>query len=169
MSGSWPLQSAVPVWTWFTVIEHPTSNTTSGLATVMSDFAFPQTARLLKSHEFKLVTDRGRKVHTPLFLIFFRKNGQDHCRLGVTVSKKVGQAVTRNRVKRWLREYFRHWRSRAAEHWDVVVIARNGASRVSHETFDRTLDGVLNALLPPQPVQPSDQHAHTLVANRERP
>ncbi|HAT49315.1 MAG: ribonuclease P protein component [Nitrospirae bacterium] len=132
-----------------------------GPLAIVGNFAFPQTARLLKSREFKLVTDRGKKVHTPLFLIFFRKNGLDHCRLGVTVSKKVGQAVIRNRVKRWLREYFRHWQSGAIEHWDIVIIARNAANRVSHELFDRTLGSVLNALLPRQP-------ALQIVANRER-
>lgn len=139
------------------MIERPTQNAISG------SFAFPQTARLLKSREFKLVTERGKKVHTPLFLIFFRKNSLGSCRLGVTVSKKVGHAVTRNRVKRWLREYFRHWQSETVEHWDVVVIARNSANQATHEKFDRTLGGVLNTLLPPH----ADGCAKTIVTNRE--
>lgn len=109
---------------------------------------FPNTARLRKSREFKLITDRGKKIHTPLFLVFFRKNSLQSSRLGVTVSKKVGQAVTRNRIKRWLREYFRHWQKKVSGHWDVVVIARAKANQVSHVEFDHTLDRAFSTLLP---------------------
>ncbi|MBF0111070.1 MAG: ribonuclease P protein component [Magnetococcales bacterium] len=109
---------------------------------------FPKMARLLKSRDFKRNTDQGRKVHTPLFLVFVRKNGLETSRLGVTVSRKVGKAVLRNRVKRWLREFFRHWQARVADRWadrwDIVIIARFPAGQASHEAFDQTLEGALN-------------------------
>jgi ribonuclease P protein component len=56
-----------------------------------------------------------------------------HGRLGITVSKRVGNAVTRNRIKRWVREFVRQ---QPADAWlpagcDVVVIAKASAARVS--------------------------------------
>ncbi|MBF0415032.1 MAG: ribonuclease P protein component [Magnetococcales bacterium] len=109
-------------------------------------FGFPPTARLHCSREFKHATDQGKKIHTPLFLAFLCKNGLDCSRLGVTVSKKIGQAVTRNRIKRWLRDYFRHRQARMAEHWDVVIIARIKANAASRGEFDRALDSVFRSL-----------------------
>lgn len=51
-------------------------------------------------------------------------------RLGVTVSRKVGNAVVRNRVKRWIREWFRQERVRMAPGTEVVVIARRQAAEL---------------------------------------
>ncbi len=61
-------------------------------------------------------------------------------RLGVTVSRKVGNAVTRNRVKRGIREWFRS-RSSALE-GDVVVIARRGAGQLTSDEARRELSGL---------------------------
>jgi ribonuclease P protein component len=64
-------------------------------------------------------------------------------RLGVTVSRKVGGAVVRNRVKRTLREWFRRTRSQLPDGTDWVVIARSAAAGVPSaelvEELDRTL------------------------------
>ena len=70
---------------------------------------FPRSVRLRRRSEFLEVQERGRRVHTPHFVVLFRARagGGTGVRLGVTVSKKVGDAVRRNRVKRLVREAFR--------------------------------------------------------------
>jgi ribonuclease P protein component len=63
--------------------------------------------------------------------------------LGVTVSKKVGTAVERNRVKRRIREWFRHNCSLLPPDIAVVVIARRGAAGLSARETERELRGLL--------------------------
>lgn len=58
-------------------------------------------------------------------------SGGSRRRLGLTVSRRVGNAVQRNRVKRAVREWFRLWRWELEESIDLVVIARPGAARLS--------------------------------------
>jgi ribonuclease P protein component len=83
-------------------------------------------AHLTLRGEFLAVQERGRKIVTGPYVVLALATDRGRARLGVTVSKKVGTAVVRNRVKRWVREAFR---SAAAElpSVDVVVIARSGA------------------------------------------
>lgn len=64
-------------------------------------------------------------------------------RIGVTVSRKVGGAVQRNRVKRWVREYFRLNRTELQPSSDIVVIARAGADKLSFKDVERELGTVL--------------------------
>src|SRR4051812_24455863 len=63
--------------------------------------------RLRKRFEFRRVRNEGRRVHTASFVIQVAANTQSPSRLGLTVSRKVGPAVRRNRIKRLLREVFR--------------------------------------------------------------
>jgi ribonuclease P protein component len=60
-------------------------------------------------------------------------------RLGVTVSRKVGGSVARNRVKRWLRECFRRARPRFPAALDLVIVARPGAAGAGHDVLCREL------------------------------
>jgi len=63
--------------------------------------------RLLNSQQFREVYNRGRKFDCPFFSAFFLKAETGDQRLGVTVTRKLGGAVVRNRCKRRLREVFR--------------------------------------------------------------
>src|SRR5262245_53958759 len=73
---------------------------------------FPRSSRLTSRRQFLEVYDQGRKVRRACFTIFGLPNNLGEFRLGVTVTRRVGHAVTRNRIKRKLREAFRHQRER---------------------------------------------------------
>jgi ribonuclease P protein component len=64
-------------------------------------------------------------------------------RLGLTVSRKVGKAHDRNRVKRRVREYFRLRRHGLTPHVDLVVVAKPGAARLSARDVAEELDAAL--------------------------
>jgi ribonuclease P protein component len=68
---------------------------------------FGKKERLLKRGDFVRLSETGRKIHTPHFIILWGPSETGTVRVGITVSRKVGNAVTRNRLKRLLREYYR--------------------------------------------------------------
>ena len=63
--------------------------------------------------------------------MYVRKNRTGENRVGVTVSKKLGKAVVRNRVRRRLREVYRLHESRFLPGWDIVIVARHRAVTAS--------------------------------------
>ncbi len=95
-------------------------------------FTLPKPARLLKRRQFLALTDRKTRPEltckTGSFLVLGRSNSLRFCRLGVTVTKKVGGAVQRNRLRRRVREFFRLNRSRWPAGLDLLFIVRIGAS-----------------------------------------
>jgi ribonuclease P protein component len=78
----------------------------------------------LRRADFLRATRHGRRVETGYFRVFILKRG-DHgaTRLGVTVTRKVGKAVRRNRIKRLVREWFRR-RGYEMGSCDLIVIAK---------------------------------------------
>ena len=92
----------------------------------MDDAHFPKDHRLRKRHEFLSVMRKGRKVVTRHWVFVAKSNGTAQSRLGVTITKRVGGAVVRNRLKRQLREYFRLG-GVSGSGLDIVVIGRNSA------------------------------------------
>jgi ribonuclease P protein component len=62
---------------------------------------------LRNSQQFRRVYEQGHKIHTPFFSAFFTRNDAGERRYGITVTRKIGCAVVRNRCKRRLREIVR--------------------------------------------------------------
>lgn len=110
----------------------------------MGGFAFPPQQRLKRPADFRAVLDGGAKRHSRGFVLFRAANRSDRARLGVSVSRKVGGAVVRNRVKRLMRESFRlHWLAWGLAGADLVVIAKHGAGELSLREVSRELAGAM--------------------------
>jgi len=78
---------------------------------------------LKKKQDFKKVYSQGKYVADYLFVAYALANDVQHNRIGITVSKKVGCAVVRNRVKRWVKESYRLLKM-DGQAYDFVIIAR---------------------------------------------
>jgi ribonuclease P protein component len=78
--------------------------------------------RIRRRPEFKLIYERGTKVHSRYSTVFILPNGGGVGRLGIAATRKLGGAVQRNRAKRLIREVFR--RNKIAHGFDVVVIPK---------------------------------------------
>lgn len=89
--------------------------------------------KLLKRAEYQRLSASGKKFHTPHFIVVWSEESVGRARIGITASRKVGNAVARNRIKRLVREYFRHHK-----HGFIVadfnIIAKRGAEKLAfHE------------------------------------
>lgn len=88
-------------------------------------------------------------------VLYARRNREGLNRVGITVSKKLGHAVVRNRVRRRLREVYRLNESRFAPGWDIVVVARTKAIHVPFQKLTAsylTLAQKAGILLPEEQV-----------------
>jgi len=97
------------------------------------NFQFEKTLRLLNASEYQAVFDESRlKVSSAEILFLARKNDLDRPRLGLVIAKKnVRLSVQRNRVKRNIRETFRHYQHNL-KGIDVIVLARRGLDQLDN-------------------------------------
>lgn len=100
---------------------------------------FPRSGRLRKRRDFLAVQAAGVAIHTRHFVLLVRRDGAG--RVGITVSKKIGNSVARNRVKRLVREAVRLWGDApwAPAGRDVVVVAKRSAARAGFDEVARDL------------------------------
>jgi ribonuclease P protein component len=111
--------------------------------------AFARSGRLRRRADFIVVQEQGRRVSGRFYLLLARRQdppGQKEPRFGITVSRKVGGAVERNRVKRWVRESYRRLRSLAPAATDLVVIARPSATGSGLQATAAELESLLRRL-----------------------
>jgi ribonuclease P protein component len=96
-------------------------------------FSFEKEDRILKRSEFQELTGSGRKLENDCLIAFIKPGRLNRPRLGITVTRKVGKAAQRNRVKRLIREYFRLNRQHLNQNWDINIIAKKKAVDLSSE------------------------------------
>ncbi|MBR0295761.1 MAG: ribonuclease P protein component [Bacilli bacterium] len=82
--------------------------------------------RIKANEDFALAIKNGRSLKSNSFTIHLYKNQFDRIRIGISVSKKIGNAVTRNRVKRQIRAMCDSIFDYKSESLDIVIIAKNG-------------------------------------------
>ena len=114
---------------------------------------FPGTRRLRKRREFLAVQGEGRRISGKHFLFFVRRRAAaevgavaPEARFGITVTRKVGNAVTRNRIKRIVREGCRQVLARVPAGLDVVVVARGSAATAGAHEAAGELAGLADKL-----------------------
>lgn len=100
------------------------------------DVRFRKEERLRKRREFLEVYEKGDKLAGRVFFSYFLRNGLPINRLGLTVSRKIGKTVVRNRIKRRLKEIFRLHKHQLVPPCDIVINARRSASLASYQLLE---------------------------------
>ncbi|MCL2742402.1 MAG: ribonuclease P protein component [Planctomycetaceae bacterium] len=110
-------------------------------------FAFPKSSRLLTTAEFKRVFDKRKSTADSLLVIYAAKNDLEKNRLGISVSRKVGNAVVRNRWKRLIRTAFRTNPLATVKHFDIVVVPKRGAALPDYAALEKSFCRLVRLLL----------------------
>lgn len=110
----------------------------------MNEERIPQTLSLNK--EFKRAYYQGKSKATPYFIFYKIKNRSAGIRYGITTSKKLGNAVQRNRARRVLRVAFRSVLPRLQDNCDYVMVARDRILKAKSYQVTAALKGCLKEL-----------------------
>jgi len=97
---------------------------------------------LTKPQQYALVYSEGSSWASSLLVMKALPNGLTLSRYGLSVSKRVGKAVTRNRVKRLLREILRMMPLKSG--WDIIFIVRPPAANADYVSLKRVVEGLLS-------------------------
>ncbi len=108
--------------------------------------------KLRNSQQFRRVYEQGQRFHTPFFSAFILKNDIGEQRFGITVTRKIGCAVIRNRCKRRLREIMRahQFEGLNSTGFDLVVNVKPGLAEADYgqlrEAFSRVMERCRDSL-----------------------
>jgi ribonuclease P protein component len=115
----------------------------TGETVVGIDRKYPSRLRIRKRKDYLRIQRGQRGKRTPHFIVVCVPGPCADNRLGVTVSARVGGAVSRNSVKRKVREFFRLHRTKLQPAHDLLIIARAGADELSYRDVETELAGAL--------------------------
>lgn len=99
--------------------------------------------RVKKEKDFNAIFKEGKSFANRKFVIYRLENNEQHFRVGLSVSKKLGNAVTRNQIKRRIRHILIEHKDQLVENVDFVVIARKGVEILDYAEMGKNLLHVL--------------------------
>lgn len=101
--------------------------------------------RVKSSKEFQKVLENGKSfANRELVIYYLDKPAQDHFRIGISVGKRLGNAVMRNKIKRYLREAFLQIEDTIHPEYDIIIIARNPTINLGVQQIKKSLIHLLS-------------------------
>lgn len=104
------------------------------------------TVSIKKNRDFRRLYRSGKSSANAYLAVYLRRNKLDSNRLGITTGVKLGNAVTRNRVRRLIREAYRLCEDRLIKGYDIVIVARTRAAGASFKDIDESLRALMKKL-----------------------
>jgi len=95
--------------------------------------------KLKKNYEFKRVYTEGRYYAEKYIVMYLLKNNSDVNRVGFSVSKKVGKSVVRNRLRRYMKEVYRHISGSVKQGFDIVFTGRVGSAEADYKAIKKNM------------------------------
>ncbi|MFZ3065756.1 MAG: ribonuclease P protein component [Nitrospirota bacterium] len=102
----------------------------------------PKNEQIKRTFEYKRVYEKGKRYYSSNIILYVLKNNLQYSRVGISVGKKVGGSVKRNRIKRLLREILRHIWQNVIKERDIVVVAKKEAEGKDLRVVWQDLEGL---------------------------
>ena len=93
----------------------------------------------MKNKDFQIIYKKGKSYANKYLIMYVLNNKEEENRLGISVSKKVGNSVVRHRITRLIRESYRLQKEKFQSGYDIVVIARSNAKDKSYDEIESAL------------------------------
>lgn len=93
----------------------------------------------MKNKDFQIIYKKGKSYANKYLIMYVLNNREEENRLGISVSKKVGNSVIRHRITRLIRESYRLQKEKFQLGYDIVVIARSNAKDKNYHEIESAL------------------------------
>lgn len=109
---------------------------------VKVSFRFVKKERINQAKDFRRVMKFGRRISSQNFILFKKRNENTFHRLGIVVKKEIGPATFRNRMKRYIREFFRLHKHQIRGSNDNILMVKKGCSLLRYQEAEEELRGL---------------------------
>jgi ribonuclease P protein component len=102
---------------------------------------FTREERINQPQDFRRVMKFGKRLQSKNFIFFFQENRAGFHRFGMVIKKEIGPATYRNRIKRYLREFFRLHKHQIRGSLDIVIMSKKGCALNRYGEAEEELRG----------------------------